>query len=68
MPLPRAVNNAHPAATDLFENLIVADAPIGVTNIKLSQQVIECFLIRWSYIGRGIIAPIPADPRGQKTA
>ena len=41
MPLSRPINNAHPAASDFFENLIIAQPPIGVVHINFAQQVIQ---------------------------
>src|SRR5206468_122748 len=43
--LASAINNAHPAAADLFEDLIVAKSPIGVTHIDLPEHVLERFRI-----------------------
>src|SRR5436190_24321117 len=31
VPLTRAINNGHPAAADLSEDLIVAKSPLGIT-------------------------------------
>ena len=45
VPLTRAINNAHPAAADLFEDLIVAKSPIGITHIDLAEHVFERFRI-----------------------
>src|SRR5437016_4146869 len=41
VPLTRAINNAHPAAADLFEDLIVAKSPIALTDIDLADHVFD---------------------------
>ena len=33
MPLTRAINDSHAAASDFFQNLIVTDPPIGITHL-----------------------------------
>ena len=35
--LPRAVNYSHPAASDFLKNLIVAESPIGIGYVDLSE-------------------------------
>jgi hypothetical protein len=32
MPLARAVNDAHSAATDLFEDFVIAEPPVGIAH------------------------------------
>src|SRR5437773_12575638 len=44
MPLSGPINHAHPAASDFFQNLIVAQVPICVGSVNFTQQVIERFL------------------------
>src|SRR5207247_5666999 len=44
MQLSGPINHAHPAAADLFQNLIVAQVPICVGSVNFTQQVIERFL------------------------
>jgi len=40
VPLPRAINDAHAAAADLFENLIITQPPIGVAHIDSHGWVV----------------------------
>src|SRR2546429_608327 len=44
MPLSRPINHAHSAASDFFQNLIVAQVPICVGSVNSAEQIIECFL------------------------
>ena len=44
MPLAGPINDAHPAAPDFFQNLIIAYAPIGVTHIQFAKHVIKRFV------------------------
>ena len=45
MPLARAIDHAHAAASDFFQDLIIADAPIGVANIDFVEDHLERFLL-----------------------
>ena len=45
VPLPRAINDAHAAAPDLFENLVITQPPIGVAHIDSSEHVLERFMV-----------------------
>ena len=36
--LPRAIDHAHAAAADLFQNLIIADSPIGIGHVDLGEH------------------------------
>jgi hypothetical protein len=42
--LSRPINDAHPAAPDLLQNLIIAYSPIGVTPIDFAEHVIKRFI------------------------
>ena len=68
MPLPRPINHAHPTAPDFFNDLIVAYAPIGVTYIEFSKQVIKRFLFRRSFGGQIAFMPIDANACGEHAA
>jgi hypothetical protein len=46
MPLAGTINNSHPAMPDLVENLIIAEAPIGIAHIDLSEHLFQRFIIR----------------------
>jgi hypothetical protein len=39
MPLARAINYAHPAASNFFQNLIVPEKPIPVLALNVAEQV-----------------------------
>ena len=41
MSLPRPINNTHPAAPDLFQDFVVTNAPLGVPDLDLGQDLIE---------------------------
>src|SRR5882724_4345525 len=45
MPLPGAINNPHPATPDLFENLIIAQSPIGIAHVDFSEHVLQRFSV-----------------------
>jgi hypothetical protein len=68
MPLPRPINDAHPATPDFFENLIIAYAPISVTYVEFPEHIIKRFRFRRLYSGRVIVAPVGTDPCGKKAA
>src|SRR4030095_1942651 len=68
MALPRAINDAHSAASDFFQNLIITYAPIGVTYLKFPEQVIKRFFLRWSCSERVTVGPVSAHPCGEHTA
>ena len=38
MTLARAINNAHSAAADFFENLVIAESPVSIVNVDLVQE------------------------------
>ena len=46
MPLAGTINNPHAAMPDLVENLIIADPPIGIAHIDLSEHIFQRFIIR----------------------
>jgi hypothetical protein len=46
VPLPGPINDAHAAASDFFQNLIIAYAPIGVTYVKFTEQIVKRFPLR----------------------
>src|SRR4029453_254469 len=72
MALPRPINNAHTTAPDFFKNLIITDAPVGVTHIKFPKQIIKRFLLHCllhrSCDGCITVAGISADSCGKKAA
>ena len=39
--LPRAINHAHAAASDLFEDLVVAEAPLFVRHVRFREHAFE---------------------------
>jgi hypothetical protein len=39
--LPRAINHAHPATPDLFQNLIIAQSPVSVLQVNLAENILE---------------------------
>ena len=45
MSLARAINDAHPPASDFFQNLIITDAPIGIAHVDFAEQPLESALI-----------------------
>src|SRR5690348_10087450 len=60
MSLPRAIDYAHSAASDFFQNLIIAKEPIGVGSINFSEHLLErLFDLR--------MAAVAADADGNKT-
>jgi hypothetical protein len=44
VPLPRPINDAHSAAPDFFQNVIIPYSPIGVAYVELAKHVIKGFL------------------------
>ena len=44
MALLRPIDHAHPAAADLFENVIIAETPVAIRHVDLGQHGIEGFL------------------------
>jgi hypothetical protein len=44
MPLPRPINEPHPAAPYFFQNLIIAHPPIGIAHIEFAEHVIKRFI------------------------
>src|SRR4029077_16472305 len=60
MPLSRAINYAHPPASNFFENLIIAQQPICVVTMNLAEQLIQRWLVR------GMLA-VDVNTRGEKT-
>ena len=44
MPLSRPINYAHPAASDFFQNLIIAQKPIPVLTLNFAEQVVQRWL------------------------
>ncbi len=60
MSLSRPVNDAHPAAPDLFQNLIVPDVPIGIEHADFAEHVIQRFI-------RAIAVSISADALCEET-
>src|SRR5215211_934814 len=60
MPLPRAINNSHPAASDFFQNLVIAQQPISVVTTNLAKQLIQGRLV-WCILAVGV------NTRGEKT-
>jgi hypothetical protein len=44
--LPRAINNAHPATPDFFQNLIIAQFPVSVPHLNFAKYILERFCIR----------------------
>src|SRR5215471_7200066 len=59
MPLSRAINHAHPATSNLFQDLIIPQKPIRVVTIDLAKQVIQ------SRFGRRMLA-VAVNARGEK--
>jgi hypothetical protein len=59
VPLPRAINNAHPATPDFFQNLIITQPPIGVAQVDFTERILERFYIvavaRLTYLRRGFL-------------
>ena len=55
MTLARAINDAHPAATDFFQDLIIANAPVGIANIDF-QSLAGILFGRAVPPGRGVRA------------
>src|SRR5438046_9048137 len=45
VPLPRAINHAHPAAPDLFQNLIIAQPPVGVAHVDFTKYILQRFSV-----------------------
>ena len=45
MPLAGAINNSHAAMPDLVEHLIIANTPIGIAHIDLSEHIFQRFII-----------------------
>src|SRR6266480_5335490 len=60
MPLSSSINNAHPAASDFFQNLIIAQQPICVVIMDLAEQVIQRWLVR-------CMLAVGVNTRGEKT-
>ena len=47
VPLSRTINNAHSAAADLFQDLIIAQPPLRVADINLGECGVEAFGLRF---------------------
>src|SRR5690242_19322023 len=60
MSLPRAIDHAHSAASDFYQDLIIAQEPIGVGSINSSQRLLE------RLFDLGMVA-VRADTDGNKT-
>jgi hypothetical protein len=60
MPLPRAINYAHPTASDFFENLIIPEEPIRIMTLDGAEQVVQRRLARR-------MPAVAINPRGKKT-
>ena len=45
MPLTCAINNAHSAAPDLIEDLIIAQSPIGVAHIHFIEHAFQTIVV-----------------------
>src|SRR5579885_1791184 len=43
MPLTRSINDAHAAAADFLQDLIIADVPVGILHIDFAEQIVERF-------------------------
>src|SRR5215469_13109414 len=43
MTLPRAINDAHPAPTDFFQDLVIFDAPIGIGHVNFLEYLVQRF-------------------------
>src|SRR6266446_9003501 len=59
MPLSRPINDAHSAASNFFQNLIITQEPIPVVTINLAQRVVQRGL-DWRLLAIGV------NTRGKK--
>src|SRR5438094_1848493 len=41
MTLARAINDAHPAASDFLQDLIIANPPIGIAHVDVIENLFE---------------------------
>jgi hypothetical protein len=59
VPLPRAINHAHPATPDLFQDLIIAEPPVSVAYVDFTEHMLERFcsvtLAVLTYLRRGFL-------------
>jgi len=59
VPLPRAINHAHPATPDLFQNLIIAQPPVSVAHVNFTEHMLKrlCVvaLAVLTYLRRGFL-------------
>src|SRR4051794_1964733 len=60
MPLSRAIDDTHSAASDFFQNLIIPEKPIALLTVNVSQQVFQRRFDRR-------MLPIAINPRGKET-
>src|SRR5207247_1166083 len=45
MPLARAINDTHSTAPDFFQNLIIAQSPVGIAHIDFSKHILKRFTV-----------------------
>ena len=62
MPLSRAINYTHPAASNFFQNLIIPEKPIAVLTVDVAEQIIQ----RW--LDRRMLAVTVQCPRKEDTS
>src|SRR6266403_3932120 len=70
MPLSCAINDAHAAAPDLFQDLIVADSPLAIANIDFVQDRLERFSpldLREAILQQAIQTKTASDTRCRST-
>ena len=45
MALARTINDAHPAAADLLEDLVITDSPVPVVHIYFTKRALQFFVL-----------------------
>src|SRR6267143_3259419 len=67
MPLPRSIDNPHPATPDFFQNLVITEPPIGVAHLDFIEDALERFVIlslgAQTSIQQAVQAQTAANPR-----
>src|SRR5438270_8020445 len=61
--VPRAINDPHAAATDFFQNTILAQLPVAVRNVDYGEKRVEILDIRFLRIKSAAQQTTYTEPR-----
>src|SRR6202011_5867533 len=61
--VPRPINDAHAAATDFFQNTVIAQLPVAVGNIDSGEKRVEVLDVRFLRIKSAAQQTTYAEPR-----